>query len=98
MIYMLEIKLLSYEFDDSIDDLFIYFGKKPVGKTNYREIDIPEGMGTMVREKRDSLNNTIYVDIVNPQIFLEEPYFDDFEVSGVNLKTEILNHYKNLNQ
>ena len=83
----MEIKVLPYELDETIDDLFIIFDTKSEFPTYYEEIDTPETIPCIVRKKTDTTGKVLYVDIVNPTVFLNEGEFDDFEISGKNIKS-----------
>lgn len=83
------VELTGYEFDDSIDNLVIYFVKDRDVKTWYIEFETPENSPVIIRGYIDKDENIYDIDIVDPQAFMLYSRYDDFEVNGYNIKEMI---------
>ena len=87
----MEIKVLPYELDETIDDLFIIFDTKSEFPTYYEEVDTPETIPCIVRKKTDTTGKVLYVDIVNPTVFLTNANLIILKYQAKTLKVYLQN-------
>lgn len=80
-------QMTGYELDENVDNLIIDFGFKVNESTGYGEFPYLKSSNTLVRYHKGVKTGTYYdVDIVEPQSFMEDSRYDDFEVNGYNIK------------
>lgn len=77
--------------DEEIDSIFIDFTGIRGGYCGYE--DTPDDIKTMIftAQKGDGEGSYNYVEIINPEPFLNSKFADNYELNGYNIKQLILN-------
>ncbi|AMB94262.1 hypothetical protein ACWOE5_04290 [Aerococcus sanguinicola] len=74
----------TYELDPSIGSLFIEFTNNTSGE--FGEYEIPEDTPCMIQRLIGDSGEDNWIEIINPEEFLTNPFFDDFTVNQYNIK------------
>lgn len=82
----------EYDMDPTIPTAFIKFGKYGFGY--FSEYDVPEEIMCIIRKTETEDGKINWIEIINPEEFMKNDYFDEFEVQGYNIKKLIGDSYK----
>ena len=78
------IRKSTYELDPTIDSLFIDFTNDTGGF--FGEYEIPEDIPCMIQRLIGDSGEDNWIEIINPEEFMTNHYFDDFTVNQYNIK------------
>lgn len=83
--------------DEEIDSIFIDFTGISGGYCGYE--DIPDDIRTMIftAQQGDGEGPYNYVEVINPEPFLNSKFADSYELNGYNIKQLILDAYNKQN-
>lgn len=83
--------------DEEIDSIFIVFTGDSGGYCGYE--DVPEDIKTMIftAQQGDGEGRYNYVEVINPEPFLNSKFADSYELNGYNIKQLILDAYNKQN-
>lgn len=83
--------------DEEIDSIFIDFTGISGGYCGYE--DIPDDIRTMIftAQQGDGEGSYNYVEVINPEPFLNSKFADSYELNGYNIKQLILDAYNKQN-
>lgn len=82
----------TYYLDESTDSVFIDFTGKTGG--GYGEFELPDHLQTIVYYKKSDAGIYQYIEVVDPEAFVNSPELEDFEVNGYNIRKLILDAYE----
>lgn len=83
----------TYYLDECTDSVLIDFTGKTVG--SYGTFELPDHLKTIVYYKESDTGVYQYIEVVDPEIFVNSPELEDFEVNGFNVRNLILDAYEN---
>lgn len=87
-----KVTFTTYYLNDDIDSAFIEFSKREPGV--YGDFEIPDDIMTMVYYKKGVSVEYQYIEVVDPQVFVNSPELENFEVNGYNVRKLILDAYE----
>lgn len=87
-----KVTFTTYYLNDDIDSAFIEFSKREPGV--YGDFEIPDEIMTMVYYKKGVSVEYQYIEVVDPQVFVNSPELENFEVNGYNVRKLILDAYE----
>lgn len=91
------ISFLKWYEDETIDTVFIEFSGVRGGYCGY--FDLPDDIRTEIfycnqSDDGDETKDCNYIEVVNPEPFLNSDFAETFEVNGYNVKKLILDAYQ----